>query len=196
VSALRQALKLVGYGDHDVLKYCLSCFEKSILSAGVQGDCSMSHAITPLFPDNIWFSKALPYPISDQVSPSSESQGEVYVSLYKYVARTAKDLSFEKGERLLILLKQDEDYWFAKSVKSQKVGCIPSNYAIEAKKYTHAHTDKNTHTQLVLGGHNQSRGREATCQLSQGNIPHSNKLVSGLSLPLCERCGGRETLSY
>jgi hypothetical protein len=135
VSALRQALKLVGYGDHDVLKYCLSCFEKSILSAGVQGDCSMSHAITPLFPDNIWFSKALPYPISHQASPFSESQGEVYVALYEYVAQTAKDLSFKKGERILVLLKQDEDCWFAKSLKSQKVGCIPSNYAIEAKNW-------------------------------------------------------------
>ena len=57
VSALRQALKLVGYGDHDVLKYCLSCFEISVLSAGIQGDCSTSHAITPAYPDNIWFSK-------------------------------------------------------------------------------------------------------------------------------------------
>ena len=57
VSALRQALKLVGYGDYDVLKYCLSCFEKSVSSADIQGDCSTSHAITPAYPDNIWFSK-------------------------------------------------------------------------------------------------------------------------------------------
>ena len=57
VSALRQALKLVGYGDHNVLKYCLSCFEKSVLSADIQGDCSTSHAITLAYQDNIWFSK-------------------------------------------------------------------------------------------------------------------------------------------
>ena len=57
MSALRQALTLVGYGDHHVHKYCLSCFEKSVFSAGIQGDCSMSHAMTPAYPDNIWFSK-------------------------------------------------------------------------------------------------------------------------------------------
>ena len=56
-SALRQALKLVGYGDHHVLKYCLSCFEISVSSADIQGDCSTSHAMTPAYPDNIWFSK-------------------------------------------------------------------------------------------------------------------------------------------
>ena len=56
-SALKQSMKLVGYGDHDLLKYCFSCFEKSFSSADIHGDCSTSHAITPAYGDNVWFSK-------------------------------------------------------------------------------------------------------------------------------------------
>ena len=55
--ALQMSLKLVGYGDHDVLKYCFSCFEHSISSADVHSDCLTSHIITPAYPDNIWFLK-------------------------------------------------------------------------------------------------------------------------------------------
>ena len=54
-SALQKSLKLVGYGDHDVLKYCFSCFEQSVSSGDVHGDCLSSHIITPAYPDNIWF---------------------------------------------------------------------------------------------------------------------------------------------
>ena len=55
-SAFSQSLKLVGYSDHNVLKYCFSCFE-SVFSTDVQSDCSASHTITPSYPDNIWFTK-------------------------------------------------------------------------------------------------------------------------------------------
>ena len=57
ISALRQSMELVGYGDHKILKYCLSCFEQVGSFADTQGDCSTSHVTTPLYPDNIWFSK-------------------------------------------------------------------------------------------------------------------------------------------
>ena len=55
-SAFSQSLKLVGYSDHNVLKYCFSCFE-SVFSTDVQSDCSTSHTITPAYPDNVWFTK-------------------------------------------------------------------------------------------------------------------------------------------
>ena len=57
ISALRQSMELVGYGDHKILKYCLSCFEQVGSFADTQGDCLTSHVTTPLYPDNIWFSK-------------------------------------------------------------------------------------------------------------------------------------------
>ena len=55
--ALQMSLKLVGYGYHDVLKYCFSCFVHSISSADAHSDCLTSHIITPAYPDNIWFLK-------------------------------------------------------------------------------------------------------------------------------------------
>ena len=52
-TALRRALHIVGYGNHKVLKYCFSCFEQSISSDGIHGDCSTSHIVAPAYPDNI-----------------------------------------------------------------------------------------------------------------------------------------------
>ena len=57
ISALRQSMKIVGYGSHKISKYCLSCFEQVGSFADTQGDCLTSHVTTPLYPDNIWFSK-------------------------------------------------------------------------------------------------------------------------------------------
>ena len=75
------------------------------------------------------------YPGSGQVSPMSEIKGKVYLARYAYQARTAEDLSFEKGERLLIIGGQESDWWFAKSLKSQREGYIPRNYIAEAQTY-------------------------------------------------------------
>ena len=52
-TALRRALQLVAYGNHKVLKYCFSCFEQSISSDDVHGDCLTSHIAAPAYPDNI-----------------------------------------------------------------------------------------------------------------------------------------------
>ena len=75
--------------------------------------------------------QALPYCNSDEVHLSSDSQEKVYVALYPYKARTDNDLSFEKGERLLVLNREDEGWWFARSLKSQEEGYIPKNYVSE-----------------------------------------------------------------
>ena len=75
------------------------------------------------------------YPGSGQVSPTSEIKGKVYLARYAYQARTAEDLSFEKGERLLVIGTQENDWWFAKSLKSQREGYIPRNYIAEAQTY-------------------------------------------------------------
>ena len=52
-TALQQTFQLVGYGNHKVLKYCFSCFERSISSDDIHGDCSTSHIAAPAYPDNI-----------------------------------------------------------------------------------------------------------------------------------------------
>ena len=75
------------------------------------------------------------YPSSGQVSPSSPTQGKVYLARYAYQARTAEDLSFEKGERLLVVGYQDSDWWHARSLKTEREGYIPKNYVAEAQTY-------------------------------------------------------------
>jgi fyn-related kinase len=54
--------------------------------------------------------------------------GKVFVALYDYEARTDEDLSFKKGEHLLVLNDTQGDWWYARSRTSQRDGYIPSNY--------------------------------------------------------------------
>ena len=58
ISALRQSMELLGYGIHGIGKFCLNCFEKHLSSADILGDCTTSHVISQVQPENIWFSKA------------------------------------------------------------------------------------------------------------------------------------------
>ena len=84
--------------------------------------------------------QALPYPKFNQVSSSSGSQRKVCVARYSFTAQTAEDMNFTKGEQLLVL-NHEHDWWLARSLKTQKVGYIPSNYVNEAQiyeaRYTH-----------------------------------------------------------
>lgn len=53
---------------------------------------------------------------------------KVFVALYDYDARTDEDLSFKKGEHLVILNDTQGDWWFARSKATRLEGYIPSNY--------------------------------------------------------------------
>lgn len=53
---------------------------------------------------------------------------KVFVALYDYDARTDEDLSFKKGEHLIILNDTQGDWWFARSKATKQEGYIPSNY--------------------------------------------------------------------
>ena len=67
--------------------------------------------------------------------PTAENQQKVYMARYAYQARTKEDLSFEKGETLLVVGLQESDWWMAKSLKTQREGYIPRNYVAEAQSY-------------------------------------------------------------
>lgn len=68
-------------------------------------------------------------------SPVVETTSNVYIARYAYQARTAEDLSFEKGEILKVIGNEGGDWWLAKSLKSQREGYIPSNYVAEVESY-------------------------------------------------------------
>lgn len=70
---------------------------------------------------------------------------KVFVALYDYDARTDEDLSFKKGEHLIILNDTQGDWWFARSKATKLDGYIPSNYvakleSIEAEPYVDSYT--------------------------------------------------------
>jgi hypothetical protein len=61
-------------------------------------------------------------------STSAQNNNKTFVALYDYDARTDEDLSFKKGEQLIILNDQQGDWWFAQSKTTKQKGYIPSNY--------------------------------------------------------------------
>ena len=67
--------------------------------------------------------------------PTIKDEQKVYIARYAYQARTKEDLSFEKGEMLLVVGPQETDWWTARSLKTQREGYIPRNYVAEAETY-------------------------------------------------------------
>ena len=67
--------------------------------------------------------------------PASNPDDKLYVALYAYQARTIEDLSFEKGEHLVVTGDTDKDWYFAKSLRTQRQGHIPSNYVAPVSSF-------------------------------------------------------------
>ncbi|XP_004673844.1 PREDICTED: tyrosine-protein kinase FRK [Condylura cristata] len=68
----------------------------------------------------------------------TRSHGHYFVALFDYQARTAEDLSFHAGDKLLILDTSPQGWWFARHLEKraegsslQLQGYIPSNYVAE-----------------------------------------------------------------
>lgn len=75
-------------------------------------------------------SRALPPPPREESQPKDE--GKLYVASYDYDARDDEDLSFKKGDRLVVLDQSDGDWWKARLQSGGKVGYTPSNYLAPA----------------------------------------------------------------
>ena len=67
--------------------------------------------------------------------PVVDNSKPVYIARYSYTARTAEDLSFDKGEKLMILAGLEGDWWMARSMKTSKEGYIPRNYVAPLASY-------------------------------------------------------------
>ncbi|KAG8510952.1 Tyrosine-protein kinase FRK, partial [Galemys pyrenaicus] len=68
----------------------------------------------------------------------TRNHGHYFVALFDYQARTAEDLSFHAGDKLLILDTSPQGWWFARHLEKraegsslQLQGYIPSNYVAE-----------------------------------------------------------------
>ena len=59
----------------------------------------------------------------------------MFVACYRYEARTAEDLSFDKGDRLVVIGGTDGDWWLARSLTTGREGYIPRNYVAAVASY-------------------------------------------------------------
>ncbi|KAL0969240.1 hypothetical protein UPYG_G00224370 [Umbra pygmaea] len=69
----------------------------------------------------------IPYP-SNHSPPSSPLPDNLVVALYSYEPNHNEDLGFEKGDKLKILDKDDEEWYLAESLITGKKGYIPYNF--------------------------------------------------------------------
>lgn len=79
-----------------------------------------------------------PQVTSDDFNKSIVSQAPgatIFQALYDYDARISEDLSFKKSERLQIINTADGDWWYARSLTTNKEGYIPSTYVAPEKSY-------------------------------------------------------------
>ena len=63
-------------------------------------------------------------------SPSSSHNQTVVTALYTYQAKDEGDLSFRKGDKLLVIDDSDPDWWLAKNMATNAKGYIPRNYVV------------------------------------------------------------------
>ena len=76
-----------------------------------------------------------PFPELAQDSNPGSGGATIFQALYDYDARITEDLSFKKSERLQIINTADGDWWYARSLVTNKEGYIPSTYVAPEKSY-------------------------------------------------------------
>ena len=68
-----------------------------------------------------------PAPLDQQLAEQSPRVVRVH-ALYTYVAQNADDLSFQKGDVMLVESGLSEAWWLARHLRTGQQGYIPSNY--------------------------------------------------------------------
>jgi hypothetical protein len=63
-------------------------------------------------------------------STSNTPKQKVVIALYSYEGRDEGDLSFEKGEKLIILDDKEPDWWLAQRFQTVETGYIPMNFVV------------------------------------------------------------------
>ena len=72
---------------------------------------------------------------SNASASPSDQKGPIFIGRFKYVARTAEDLTFDKNEKLMVIGGMEGDWWMARSLTTNKEGYIPRNYVAAAESY-------------------------------------------------------------
>jgi len=64
-------------------------------------------------------------PISPEVQHSNGVDNDIYEAIYSYEATDSSDLSFDIGERIIVI-KRDGDWWTGQI--GDRIGIFPNNY--------------------------------------------------------------------
>ena len=67
--------------------------------------------------------------------PPEQPKDLIYVGHFKFIARTAEELSFEKGEHLMVINGTEGDWWMARSLLTSREGYIPRNQVALLESY-------------------------------------------------------------
>uniref|UniRef100_A0A673KHS6 non-specific protein-tyrosine kinase n=1 Tax=Sinocyclocheilus rhinocerous TaxID=307959 RepID=A0A673KHS6_9TELE len=92
-----------------------------------------------------------------------EKPGYVHIALYDYTARTEHDLSFNAGDKLEPLRKE-EDWWYARGItgiSANKEGYIPANYvapveSLDAEPWYFPETKRSEAEKMLMSQENKN----------------------------------------
>jgi hypothetical protein len=85
---------------------------------------SLSNGKRGFFPSNFVSEDAAPASAQASAPASKDSA----IALYDYTAQDEAELNMKEGDKLVILQKNDDGWWLAKSDRTGKQGLIPSNF--------------------------------------------------------------------
>lgn len=89
-------------------------------------------------------------------TPSNSTQQQTVIALYNYNTKDEGDLSFRKGDRLVVIDDQDPDWWLAKNMATGAKGYIPRNYvvseALETEDWFFGKISRREAEKLLLSG--------------------------------------------
>ncbi|XP_067125349.1 tyrosine-protein kinase Fyn-like [Centruroides vittatus] len=89
------------------------------------------------------------------VENAFNSTNKTVLALYSYTARDDGDLSFKKGDHLILLDESDPDWWHARHLANNETGYIPRNYvalekSIESEDWFFDKTSRKDSEKLLL----------------------------------------------
>lgn len=61
---------------------------------------------------------------------TQSSPDRIVIALYTFNGRNEGDLSFKKGEKLIVVESNNPDWWYAKRPGSEDIGYIPALYVV------------------------------------------------------------------
>ena len=64
----------------------------------------------------------------ESVTSETEPIYPLFLAKYDYTAMSDHDMSFKRGDQLLIINTDNQDWWFARAKHSGQEGSVPSNY--------------------------------------------------------------------